>query len=56
MIAQNTTDFSGQQFGNYELESLLKSRAASDLYLARDVKLDQPAYVEVLRVPVSENP
>ena len=56
MIAQSTTDFSGQQFGNYELESLLKSRAASDLYLARDVKLDQPAYVEVLRVPVSENP
>ena len=56
MIAQSTTDFSGQQFGNYELESLLKSRAASDLYLARDIKLDQPAYVEVLRVPVSENP
>ena len=56
MIAQSTTDFSGQQFGNYELESLLKSRAASDLYLAREVKLDQPASVEVLRVPVSENP
>ena len=56
MIAQNNSDFSGQQFGNYELETLLKRRASTDLYLARDVKLDQPAFVEVLRVPVSENP
>jgi serine/threonine protein kinase len=56
MIAQNNSDFSGQQFGNYELEALLKRRAATDLYLARDIKLDQPAFVEVLRIPASENP
>lgn len=56
MIAQSKSDFSGQQFGNYELETLLKSRAATDLYLARDVKLDQPAFVEVLRVPVKQDP
>ncbi len=56
MIAQNSTDFSGKQFGNYELETLLKHRAASDLYLARDIKLDQPVFVEILREQVSENP
>ena len=56
MIAQNITDLSGQQFGNYELNSLLKKRAVTDLYLAQDIKLDQPALVEVLPVPVKENP
>ncbi len=56
MIVQNLIDLSGQQFGNYELESLLKRRAATDLYLARDSKLDQPAFVEVLRTPVSDDP
>lgn len=56
MIARTNIDFSGQQFGNYELNTLLKRRAATDLYLARDVKLDQPAFVEVLRVPTTEDP
>jgi serine/threonine protein kinase/LysM repeat protein len=56
MVAQNNSDFTGQQFGNYELEKLLKRRATTDLYLARDVKLDHPAFVEVLHTPVSENP
>ncbi|MFN2135000.1 MAG: protein kinase domain-containing protein [Candidatus Promineifilaceae bacterium] len=56
MNALNGTDYSGQQFGNYELEALLKHRAVTDLYLARDVKLDQPVFVEVLRTPVAEDP
>ncbi len=56
MSAKNNTDFSGQQFGNYELELLLKRRASTALYLGRDVKLDQPVYIEVLNSPVNSNP
>ena len=56
MLAQNTTDLSGRQIGSYELEKLLKRRDATDLYEARDVKLDQPALVEILRATVEEDP
>ncbi|MFN2294624.1 MAG: protein kinase domain-containing protein [Candidatus Promineifilaceae bacterium] len=56
MIAQNNSDYIGQQLGNYELETLLKHRTTTDLYLAHDVKLDHPVFVEVLRTPVSDNP
>ena len=36
MLAQNRTNLLGHQIGNYELEELLTSRDASDLYLGRD--------------------
>jgi serine/threonine protein kinase len=56
MNVLNGTDYTGHQFGNYELEALLRHRAVTDLYLARDVKLDQPVFVEVLRAPIADNP
>jgi serine/threonine-protein kinase len=56
MVALNTTDLSGRQIGNYELIALLKRRAATDLYEARDIKLDQPVLVEILRTHLKEDP
>jgi len=56
MQTQKSSDLSGRQIGNYELEALLKRRATSDLYEARDIKLDQPALIEILRTTVEEDP
>jgi serine/threonine protein kinase len=56
MLTQNRTDLSGQQIGNYDLEELLISRSVSDFYLGRDVKLDQPVFVELLRSTAEQDP
>ncbi len=56
MLTQNRTDLSGHQIGNYDLEELLSSRAISDFYLGRDVKLDQPVFVELLRTTAEQDP
>lgn len=56
MVSQNRTDLSGQKIGNYELDELLKSRTASDFYIGRDTKLDQPVFIEVLRTTDEEDP
>ncbi len=56
MLAQNKIDLSGHQIGNYELEELLISRDASDFYLGRDIKLDQPVFIETLKTTVEQDP
>lgn len=56
MLTQKKTNLSGQQIGNYELEDLLISRDASDFYLARDIKLDQLVYIEILQSTVNQDP
>ncbi len=56
MLAQNKTILSGHQIGNYETEELLISRAASDFYRGRDVKLDQPVFIEILQTTVEQDP
>jgi hypothetical protein len=49
MVARDKEDLSGQQIGNYEIESHIAARKASDLFLARDVKLERLVFLEVLR-------
>lgn len=55
MVARDKEDLSGQQIGNYEIESHIAARKASDLFLARDVKLERPVFLEVLRATVEED-
>lgn len=56
MIAQNHTDFSGEQIGNYQIKSLLTNRKVSSFFLAEDVKLGQSVYLEILNVTKNEDP
>lgn len=55
MVARDKEDLSGQQIGNYEIESHIAARKASDLFLARDVKLERLVFLEVLRVTDQED-
>lgn len=55
MVARDKEDLSGQQIGNYEIESHIAARKASDLFLARDVKLERLVFLEVLRVTGDED-
>lgn len=55
MVARDKEDLSGQQIGNYEIESHIAAREASDLFLARDVKLERLVFLEVLRVTEQED-
>lgn len=55
MIAQDKEELSGQQIGNYEIVSLVAEHKVSDLFLARDVKLERLVYLEVMRTTVKEN-
>jgi len=55
MVARDKEDLSGQQIGNYEIESHIAARKASDLFLARDVKLERLVFLEVLRVTENED-
>ncbi|CUS05095.2 putative Calcium/calmodulin-dependent protein kinase [Candidatus Promineifilum breve] len=55
MVARDKEDLSGQQIGNYEIESHIAARPASDLFLARDVKLERLVFLEVLRVTEEED-
>ena len=55
MVARDKEDLSGQQIGNYEIESHIAARKASDLFLARDVKLERLVFLEVLRVTERED-
>lgn len=55
MVARDKEDLSGQQIGNYEIESHIAARKASDLFLARDVKLERLVFLEVLRVTGEED-
>jgi serine/threonine protein kinase len=55
MLTQEQESLSGQQIGNYEIVELITARKASDLYLARDVKLERLVYLEVLRTTADED-
>lgn len=55
MVARDKEDLSGQQIGNYEIESHIVAREISDLFLARDIKLERPVFLEVLRVSEQED-
>ena len=55
MVARDKENLSGQQIGNYEIESHIAARKASDLFLARDVKLERPVFLEVLRTTAEED-
>jgi len=55
MVARDKEDLSGQQIGNYEIESHIAARKASDLFLARDVKLERLVFLEVLRTTTEED-
>lgn len=55
MVARDKEDLSGQQIGNYEIESHIAARKASDLFLARDVKLERLVFLEVLRTTSDED-
>lgn len=55
MVARDKEDLSGQQIGNYEIESHIAARKVSDLFLARDVKLERLVFLEVLRVSEDED-
>jgi serine/threonine protein kinase/LysM repeat protein len=55
MVARDKEDLSGQQIGNYEIESHIAARKASDLFLARDVKLERLVFLEVLRMTEEED-
>ncbi|MBX7253178.1 MAG: protein kinase [Candidatus Promineofilum sp.] len=55
MVARDKEDLSGQQIGNYEIESHIAARKASDLFLARDVKLERLVFLEVLRTTAEED-
>ncbi len=56
MIAQNHTDLSGEQIGNYQIKSLLTNRKVSSFFLAEDVKLGQSVYLEILNSTKDEDP
>ena len=55
MVARDKENLSGQQIGNYEIESHIAARKASDLFLARDVKLERLVFLEVLRTTTDED-
>ncbi len=55
MIVQDKEELSGQQIGNYEIVSLVAEHKVSDLFLARDVKLERLVYLEVLSTTVDED-
>lgn len=55
MIAQDKEELSGQQVGSYELVSLVAEHRVSDLFLARDIKLERLVYLEVLRTAEDED-
>lgn len=55
MIAHDKEELSGQQIGNYEIVSLVADHKVSDLFLARDVKLERLVYLEVLRTTAEED-
>ena len=55
MVARDKENLSGQQIGNYEVESHIAARKASDLFLARDVKLERLVFLEVLRTTADED-
>lgn len=55
MVARDKEDLSGQQIGNYEIESHIAARKASDLFFARDVKLERLVFLEVLRATDEED-
>ena len=55
MVARDKENLSGQQIGNYEVESHIAARKASDLFLARDVKLERLVFLEVLRTTTDED-
>lgn len=55
MVARDREELSGQQIGNYEVVSHIAARKASDLFLARDVKLERLVFLEVLRVTAEED-
>ena len=55
MVARDKENLSGQQIGNYEIESHIAARKASDLFLARDVKLERLVFLEVLRTTADED-
>lgn len=55
MVARDREELSGQQIGNYEVVSHIAARKASDLFLARDVKLERLVFLEVLRVTANED-
>lgn len=55
MVARDKEDLSGQQIGNYEIVTHIAARKASDLFLARDVKLERLVFLEVLRVTEKED-
>ena len=55
MIAQNHTDLSGEQIGNYQIKSLLTNRKVSSFFLAEDVKLGQSVYLEILNSTKDED-
>lgn len=54
-MARDREELSGQQIGNYEVVSHIAARKASDLFLARDVKLERLVFLEVLRVTANED-
>lgn len=55
MLTHEQESLSGQQIGNYEIVELIAARKVSDLYLARDIKLDRLVYLEVLRTTADED-
>ena len=55
MVARDKEDLSGQQIGNYEIEAHLAARKASDLFIARDIKLERLVFLEVLRTTAEED-
>ncbi len=56
MVIRDEQALSGQQIGNYEIESHIAARKASDLFLARDIKLERLVFLEVLRLTEKEDP
>lgn len=55
MLTHEQESLSGQQIGNYEIVELIAARKVSDLYLARDIKLERLVYLEVLRTTADED-
>lgn len=55
MIAHDKEELSGQQIGNYEIVSPVADHKVSDLFLARDVKLERLVYLEVLRTTADDD-
>jgi serine/threonine protein kinase len=55
MLRQEPETLSGQPIGNYELVKRVATRKVSDLYLARDIELQHPVYLEMLRSTADED-